>query len=463
MRLLAFSDLHRDLDQADELVRLSADADLVVGAGDFASVHEGLEETIGALDAITAPTVLVPGNNETAEALRAATAGWNAATVLHGEATTIDGVPFFGLGAGIPTTPWDWSFDLTEEEAEERLEDCPEGAVLIVHSPPKGHCDRTSGGDHLGSHAILDAIARRQPDVFVFVGDTIYADHRCWGDTIPGADFVARTPEEFRAKHRYNRADPAMQRLLRATSVVAIWDDHDVSGNFAGPAEPLMPIGLAAFLAYWPLVPPADDPTRLYRALRWGRHLELFIVDTRQYRTPNRARDGADKTMLGAAQRRWLVDAVARSNATWKVIVSSVPLSIPRGWPFGDSWARRSVFGWETGFASERDALFRALAARGVNRVVALVADVHYGAFMTHRPLPGFEVQELIAGPLAASTKRPGSPSAEMNSTVHVARGGSATFGALEVTDAGIAVSLLDSRGATLGEVSLPAPRETAR
>jgi len=321
----------------------------------------------------------------------------------------------------------------------------------------RGHC-RTEAG-----WSILDAIARRQPDVFVFIGDTIYADHRCGGDAIPGANFVARTPEEFRAKHRYNRADPAMQRLLRGTSVAAIWDDHDVSSNFAGPAEPLTPIGLAAFLAYWPLVSPPDDPTRLYRALRWGRHLELFIVDTRQYRTPNRVRDGPDKTMLGAAQRRWLIDAVVRSSATWKVIVSSVPFSIPKGWPFGDSWARRSVLGYETGFATERDALFRELAARGVNRVVALVADVHYGAFMTHRPLPGLEVHELIAGPLAASMKSPDTPSPEMNSVVHVARGTLATFGLLEAGDAGIAVSLLDARGAMLGELSLPARPSTAR
>ena len=90
MRILAFSDLHCDLDQAARLVELSADADVVIGAGDFASVHRGLEETIGALAGIDAPTVLVPGNNETEDALREAVAGWEAAQVLHGAATTID-------------------------------------------------------------------------------------------------------------------------------------------------------------------------------------------------------------------------------------------------------------------------------------------------------------------------------------------------------------------------------------
>src|SRR4051812_27534291 len=116
MRILAFSDLHRDLDGAARLVESSADADVVIGAGDLASVHEGLAETIEALSGIETPTVLVPGNNETEEALREAAAGWDSATVLHGEGTEIGGVAFFGLGAGIPVTPWDWSFDLSDEQ-----------------------------------------------------------------------------------------------------------------------------------------------------------------------------------------------------------------------------------------------------------------------------------------------------------------------------------------------------------
>ena len=82
MRILAFSDLHCDLEQAARLTELSADADVVIGAGDFASVHQGLEETIDALSGSTTPTVLVPGNNETEIALREAAAGWAAATVL---------------------------------------------------------------------------------------------------------------------------------------------------------------------------------------------------------------------------------------------------------------------------------------------------------------------------------------------------------------------------------------------
>jgi Icc-related predicted phosphoesterase len=167
MRILAFSDLHRDLGRAASLVERSVEADVVIGAGDFASVHEGLEETIGALTAIQTPTVLVPGNNETADALRDAATEWPAATVLHGEGAQIDGVEFFGLGAGIPVTPWDWSFDLSDEEATEALEACPSGAVLVLHSPPRGHCDVAGSGENLGSRALAEAIERLSPKLAV--------------------------------------------------------------------------------------------------------------------------------------------------------------------------------------------------------------------------------------------------------------------------------------------------------
>jgi uncharacterized protein len=176
VKLLAFSDLHRNLDRAEELVERSSDVDVVIAAGDFASIHEGLEETIDALSGISKPTVLVPGNNETEDALRAACEGWEAAAVLHGQGAEIDGEQFYGLGAGVPVTPWDWSFDLDEEQAAERLAECPEGAVLVVHSPPKGHCDTSSDGDHLGSEAILETIERKQPKLAV-CGHI----HEAWG------------------------------------------------------------------------------------------------------------------------------------------------------------------------------------------------------------------------------------------------------------------------------------------
>lgn len=175
VKLLAFSDVHRDLKQARQLVEMAETADAVIAAGDFASVHSGLEELIEVLKSIDKPTVLVAGNNETDSALRAACEGWATATVLHGEGTEVDGASFFGLGGGVPVTPWDWSFDLTEAEAEAKLADCPDGGVLVVHSPPKGHLDG-SGDAHFGSEAILRTIEAKHPKVAV-CGHI----HECWG------------------------------------------------------------------------------------------------------------------------------------------------------------------------------------------------------------------------------------------------------------------------------------------
>ena len=166
VRLLAFSDIHRDLRQAAAIAERAADADVVVAAGDFGSLHRGVAELIDMLVVIETPTVLVPGNNETDDELREACAGWRAAHVLHGDGVEIDGVSFWGLGAGIPTTPWPWSFDLDEEEAEAALRSCPpELDVMVLHSPPRDHLD---GDRSLGSQALLAGLERVQPRVAVW-------------------------------------------------------------------------------------------------------------------------------------------------------------------------------------------------------------------------------------------------------------------------------------------------------
>jgi Icc-related predicted phosphoesterase len=175
MRLLAFSDLHRDRAAARRLVERSADADVVIGAGDFASMRLGLGGALDALAGIDKPVLLVPGNNESDSALWRAAATLPDARVLHGDGASVDGVAFYGVGAGVPPTPFPWSWDVTESEAAELLSRCPEGAVLIVHSPPFGYVDEAFGR-HLGSHSILDTIHAKRPPLVV-CGHI----HQCWG------------------------------------------------------------------------------------------------------------------------------------------------------------------------------------------------------------------------------------------------------------------------------------------
>src|SRR4051812_16195940 len=150
VRLLAFSDIHRDLAQARRIADRAASADVVIAAGDFGSIRRGVAELIDMLVVIETPTVLVPGNNESLLELQDACGGWRAAHVLHGSGVEIAGVSFWGIGGGIPTTPWPWSWDLSEDEAAALLESCPDEVdVMVLHSPPRGHLD--GGRRSLGS------------------------------------------------------------------------------------------------------------------------------------------------------------------------------------------------------------------------------------------------------------------------------------------------------------------------
>lgn len=169
MKALVFNDIHTDIEGAHRLVEMSRDADVVIGAGDFCAEHHGLARTIKVLGAIPRSSIVVPGNNETLQALREACAAyWPSAIVLHGRGSRVEGKEFFGIGGGIPSTPWEWSHDFTEDEATGLLAPMPEGAVLVSHSPPQGHLD--GGGDvHYGSWALLVAIEEKSPAA-VFCG-----------------------------------------------------------------------------------------------------------------------------------------------------------------------------------------------------------------------------------------------------------------------------------------------------
>ncbi len=162
MRILAFSDLHHSRARAEALVAAAADADLVIGAGDFCNMRRDLPQAMNLLAGIAAPFVVVPGNAESADELREAAHAET--TVLHGEAAEIEGLRLFGLGYGVPVTPFgDWSCDLTEAQAEALLDRCEAADVLICHSPPHGVADVTSAGQSVGSTAIRAAVERLQP------------------------------------------------------------------------------------------------------------------------------------------------------------------------------------------------------------------------------------------------------------------------------------------------------------
>jgi predicted phosphodiesterase len=131
MKLLVFSDIHADLRAASNLVKRSAGVDVVVGAGDYGMPRQELGEMISALIKIEKPTVLVSGNCENTDDLKSACRAVQNAHVLHGAQVTIKGMPFYGIGGGIPITPFgSWSYDFSEDEASHLLN--PHNTVWIM-------------------------------------------------------------------------------------------------------------------------------------------------------------------------------------------------------------------------------------------------------------------------------------------------------------------------------------------
>lgn len=228
------------------------------------------------------------------------------------------------------------------------------------------------GGDTRHSFqpfSIMDFMRAAQPDFFVYLGDTIYSDR----------DNTAITLPDYWVKYKENR-DSFAQRLFAKTSLFVMWDDHEVENDFTMTHHRL-PIGRQAFFDYWPIRLSTQDPHRLYRSFTWGKGVELFLLDGRQYRDPQ------TKTMLGRAQKQWLLQQLAASSATFKFIVSSVPFSDPRD----DKWGE---------YPEERDEILRHIQENNISGVIFLAGDVHHGAVshMPHDPA----VREFIFGPLAA-------------------------------------------------------------
>lgn len=256
-------------------------------------------------------------------------------------------------------------------------------------------------GERYQPFAILDGLREKQPDFMLFQGDTVYADM--------GLRFARRLPE-FHQRHVANRRDEALQSLLASTSVYVNWDDHEVMDNYEGSFV-LAPVGQQAFLNYWPVRPYPGEARRLYRSFRWGRAVELFILDVRQYRS---SKEG---TMLGKAQKAWLLAQLRASTATFKFIATPVPFTNP-GY---DRWG---------GYPKERDEILAAIVANDIQGVVFLSGDVHYAAVAS---VPGGNgIKEFMSGALAQVTRYPANTDG-----LDFWYGGELTYNLIEVIDNG--------------------------
>ena len=313
-------------------------------------------------------------------------------------------------------------------------------------------------------YPIFDTIRAQRPDFFIFLGDTIYDDSVCVSPpNEPGSNFIATTLTDYRAKHHYQRGAASLRRFLESVPVYVTWDDHEVKNNFAGPFEMQMAAGRQAFREYWPIHTDEPDHHRLYRTIRYGADLEIFLLDTRQYRSKNADQDGPAKTMLGAVQLRWLLEGLAGSTATWKVVVTSVPLSVPKGGgaavPGYDGWAGGTD---GTGFERERQVIVDTILHKAISNVVFLGGDVHWvqaNAYDANQD-GVTDFYEFISGPLSAYYGRLPAPSPALHPTTLINEGGYDNFGLARVTKEAFEVSIIDAAGKTRFVYRVPARKE---
>lgn len=174
MKIFAFSDLHLDEAAAGRVLAAAGEADLLIGAGDFAQSRRGLKAYMARLEPVAAKAIYVAGNNESLDELATVTS----AVTLHGEVEERSGLRIAGLGGGVPPLPdADWpSWDLTDAEAEAALASVEAADIVILHSPPRGWGDDHAEKGPLGSEGLRRAVERIAPRLCVF-GHI----HDCWG------------------------------------------------------------------------------------------------------------------------------------------------------------------------------------------------------------------------------------------------------------------------------------------
>ncbi len=248
-------------------------------------------------------------------------------------------------------------------------------------------------------------VAAEDLDLFVFLGDYIY--EASWGD-----DLVRRhvgttltTLADYRRRHGQYAADPALQAARRALPWVYTWDDHEVENDYAGDLSEHRDPGFLlrrahAYQAWFEHLPLPRDVLagngrlRIYRSLDWGRLARLYVLDDRQYRSPQACPDPykrggstdvtvqacpevADptRTLLGAAQERWLEDAFASSRRRWNLICQQT-LMTAFATPQPDGPPTLWTDGWD-GYPAARVRLLGALRRHRVANPVVLGGDLH--------------------------------------------------------------------------------------
>ncbi|MCC6884698.1 MAG: alkaline phosphatase D family protein [Verrucomicrobiales bacterium] len=192
------------------------------------------------------------------------------------------------------------------------------------HGLTKGSGPPYTGADRSLGYPALEAILKLKPQAFVGTGDIVYYDQP--------AKTAAKTQPELRRKWHEQFVQPRFPKLFAEVHTYWEKDDHDWRRNDSdpsGPYEPLVDLGLATFREQTPVVLPGEADQKTYRTHRLSRDLQIWLVEGRDYRSPNNSPDGQEKTLWGQEQMKWLKETLLASDATFKILISPTPLVGP--------------------------------------------------------------------------------------------------------------------------------------
>ena len=279
---------------------------------------------------------------------------------------------------------------------------------------------------------MFDVMEAAKPDFFVHLGDTVYADS-------PKRDFTPTT-RHYRAKHARIRADRPLQAFMSQRASFVIWDDHEIENDAHG-GLPQLPIAEAVFREYWPCA--SVEATGLYRSMALSPAVDLIIVDTRRFRSVQGMADGPEKTMLGTQQKKWFLDTLKRSKATFKIVATSVPFHGGSQ----DAWGN---------YKTERDEVVAFLKRENIRNVVMISADYHFARDWSNQRTG---VHEFMAGPLATFRAFERTPEIRERHSKgpHFVFGDDFNFGlfAYDASSNSLRISYQDSGGKVLFEKSI--------
>jgi len=250
--------------------------------------------------------------------------------------------------------------------------------------------------------AYRDMIAG-DPRLILHVGDYIYESPSSGPQYRRHPNANPRTLAQYRSHHAVYKTDPDLQAAHLHTSWAFVWDDHEVSNDYAGlaPENPAETADFparraAAYQAYLEHLPISrrallgPDGVRLYQRLAFGDLVDLVMLDTRQYRSPRACIDpvnyrsravgcseltAAGRTVLGADQERWLGQMLTRDPARWTALVQTTMFA--RLFQHDASGADVGYQdGWD-GYPMARQAVTDRLVQSKVQNAVFLGGDVH--------------------------------------------------------------------------------------